>query len=63
MEHQKRLNLLNEANDSKFVIRKWNMVNDNSKANYEEGNEFSYNTKVLKSTLCDYNDAYILVQR
>ena len=63
MEHQKRLNLLNEANDSKFVIRKWNMVNDNSKANYEEGNEISYNTKVLKSTLCDYNDAYILVQR
>ena len=31
MEHQKILNLLNEANDSKFVTRKWNMVNDNSK--------------------------------
>ena len=28
MEHQKILNLLNEANDSKFVIRKWNIVND-----------------------------------
>ena len=25
MEHQKILNLLNEANDSKFVTRKWNM--------------------------------------
>ena len=29
MEHQKMLNLLNEANDSKFVMRKWNIVNDN----------------------------------
>ena len=39
MEHQKTLNLLNEANDSKFVIRKWNIVNDNSKANYVVGYE------------------------
>ena len=33
MEHQKILNLLNEANDSKFLAGKWNIVNDNSKAN------------------------------
>ena len=47
MEHQKILNLLNEANDSKFVTRKWNIVNDNSKANYSEGNEITYNiTKI-----------------
>ena len=30
MEHQKILNLLNEANDSKFLTRKWNIVNHNS---------------------------------
>ena len=29
MEHQKILDLLNEANDSKFVTRKWNTANDN----------------------------------
>ena len=47
MEHKKILNLLNEANDSKFVTRKWNIVNDNSKANYGEGNEITYNiTKI-----------------
>ena len=57
MEHQKLLNLLNDANDSKFVMRKWNIVNDNSKANYDAGNEITYNTGVLKSNLCDYNDA------
>ena len=62
MKHQKILNLLNEANHSKSVTRKWNTVNDNSKVNYEEGNEITYNTKVPKSNLCDYNDAYILVR-
>ena len=61
MEHQKILNLLNEANDSKFVARKLNMVNDNSKANYSVGNEITYNKVVLKSNLCDYSHAYILV--
>ena len=62
MEHQKILNLLNEANDSKFVTRKWNVANDQSNANYDVGNEIIYNTEVLKSNLCDYNDAYILVR-
>ena len=61
MEHQKILNLSNEANDSYFVTRKWNIVNDNSKANYGVGREIIYNTKVLKLSLSDYNDAYTLV--
>ena len=61
MEHQKTLNLLKKQNDSKFVTRKWNVVKDQSKANYDVGNETIYNTEVLKSNLCDYNDAYILV--
>ena len=60
--HQKILNLLNEANDSKFVTRKWNNVNDNSKSNYDATNEITNNTQVLKSNLCDYNNAYILVR-
>ena len=62
MEHQKILNLLNEANDSKFVTRKWNVANDQSNANYDVGNEIIYNTEVLKSNLRDFNDAYILVR-
>ena len=44
MEHQKILNLLNAANGSKFVTRKWNIVNDSSSANYGVGNETIYNT-------------------
>ena len=63
MEHQKILNLLNDANSSKFVTRKWNIVNDNSNSNYAAANEINYNTEILKSNLCDYNDSYILVIR
>ena len=62
MEHQKILNLLNEASDSKFVAKKWNIVNDPSNANYYPRNEIIYNTEVLKSNLCDYKGAYILVR-
>ena len=60
MKHQKIL--LNDTNDSKFVTRKWNIVNDQSNANYDAGNAIIYNTEVLKSNLSDNNDAYILVK-
>ena len=62
MEHQKILNLLNEANDSEIVTRIWNIVNDNSKSNYGAGNKSIYNPEVLKSNLSDYIDANILVR-
>ena len=57
MEHQIILNLLNEASDSKFVTRKWKIVNEQSNANYDVGHKIVYNTEVLKSNLCDFNDA------
>ena len=38
------------------------IINDNSKANYNAENEIIYNTEVLKSNLCDYNHAHILVR-
>ena len=62
MKQQKILNWLNEANDSKLVTRKWNIVNDSSKSNYDATNEITYNTEILESNLRDYNDAYILVR-
>ena len=34
MGHKKILNLLNEPSDSRFVARKWSIVNDQSNANY-----------------------------
>ena len=53
---------MNEANDSIFVTKQWNIVNNQSNANYDVGNEIIYNKEVLKFNLCDYNDAYILVR-
>ena len=47
MDHQKILNLSNKAKDSKFVTRKWNIANFNSKANYDVANEITYNLEVL----------------
>ena len=61
MEHQKTLNLLNDANNYKFVTRKWNTVNDNSNLNYAAANEITYNKEIQKSNLCAYNDAHVLV--
>ena len=44
------------------MTRKWKIFNDQSNANYREGNEIIYSTTMLKSNFCDYNDAYILVR-
>ena len=63
MDHQKILNLLNEANDYQFVTRKWNFINDNSKSNYDATNKITYYTEILKSYLCDYNDTYIFCKK
>ena len=53
MENQKILNLLNEARNSKFVIREWNIVNDQSNASYDVGkwNYIKYIKYNLKSNL------------
>ena len=53
MEQQKILNLLNEANNSKFLKTKWSIANDNSSAIYGVGNKINCNTEVSKFNLCD----------
>ena len=62
MEHQKILNLLNEASNYRFLTRKRNIVNDQFNPNYDAGIEIIHYAEVLKYDLCDYNDAYILVR-
>ena len=44
---QKVLSISNEANDSKFVTRKWNFVNNQSNANHNVGNEIISDTEIL----------------
>ena len=45
-----------------IVTRKWNIGNYQSYGKYDDKNEITYNTEILKSNLCDYSDAYILVR-
>ena len=67
METQKIANLSGVADNgsSKFVTRKWYVINDQNNTDYGEENEYSttvkFETKVIKSNLCPYSDAYILV--
>ena len=67
METQKIANLLGDADNEslKFATRKWYLINDQNNKDYAEGNEDSttikFETKVIKSNLWDYSDAYILV--
>ena len=52
--------LLNGPSDSKLATRNWNIINDQSCANYSVAKEIIYSTDILRSN-CDRNDAYILV--
>ena len=62
MGHLKFLNWLNETDDSKFLTIKRTILNDQSNANFDAGEEISYHKKVLKSHLLDSKDTYILVR-
>ena len=67
MNTQKIANLLGDADNesSKFATRKWYVINNQNNTDYDEGNEDSttvkFETRVIKSNLCDYSDAYILL--
>ena len=60
METQKIINLLEDSDDefSKFVTRKWYIVNDQKNGQYGKGDEndstVKFDTKVVKPNLCDY---------
>ena len=44
------------------MTRKSNIVNDQQSAYYDVGNELTYKSEALKSNLCDYNDAYMVIR-
>ena len=62
MEYQKIANLLDNASNqpSKFRTRNWVEINDESRGTYT-GNDIRFKSTMLRSNLCDYADAYILV--
>ena len=64
MEYQKIINLLDNASNqpSKFRTKNCVEINDESKELYSAGNDIRFKTTMLRSNLCDYADAYILVK-
>ena len=64
MEYQKITNLLdNKSNQpSKFRTKNWIEINDESRGMYNANSDTEFKTTMLKSSLCDYSDAYILVK-
>ena len=59
METQKIVNLLNSSENEylRFAIRKWWVIDSNSKRNYSHENPIKFITKSIESSLCDYSDA------
>ena len=47
---------------SKFRTRNWVEINDESRGAYNVNSQIKFKTTMLKSSLCDYSDAYILVK-
>ena len=65
MEYQKIANLIedNTLNQPfKFRTRNWIEINDESRGAYNVHCQIKFKTTMLKSSLCDCSDAYILVK-
>ena len=62
MEHYKISTLLKDSTVSKFVTKKWIEVNDLSSGQYSVNKNIRFKTSMLRSDLCDYSDAYIVVK-
>ena len=64
MEYQKIANLLDSASNqpSKFRTKNWVEINDESRGTYSVNRQINFKTSMLRSSLCDYSDAYILVK-
>ena len=73
IEFQKIINFLNPSSDEnsekfpqkdlpRFVTKKWIEVYDQSGGNYNVNKEIRIKTSMLRSDLCDFNDACIVVK-
>ena len=68
MEYQKTTSLLGTTSDSvpKFIIKKWIEVHDQSgnvEDRYKPSEQRRLKTSMLRSDLCDFSNADIVVER
>ena len=67
MEYQKIKNLLDASSDNvpRFITKKWVKVHDQSGSaedRYKPSKQTRFKTSMLRSDLCDFVDAYIVVK-
>ena len=64
MEYQKIASLIDDASNQSSEFRTKNLVeiNEESRGTYNVNSQIKFKTAMLKSSLCDYSDAYILVK-
>ena len=64
MQYQKIATLLNDGSNkpSKFRTKNWVEINDDVRRVYSPNKQIRFKTSMLRSSLCDYSDAYILVK-
>ena len=64
MEFQKIVNFLDKTSDDndlpRLVTKKWIEVYDQSEGNYYVNKEIRIKTSMLRSDLCDFNDAHFV---
>ena len=65
MEYRKIANLIDDTSNqpSKFRTKSWVEINDESRGTYNVSSQIKFKATMLKPSLCDYSDAYILVKR
>ena len=64
MEYQKIANLSNDESNQpfKFRTRNWVEINNEARGTYSTNKQIKFKKSMLRSSLCDYSDAYILVK-
>ena len=64
MEYQKIINLLDNAPNqpTKFSTKNWVEINYGSRGTCNTNSQIRFETSMLRTTLCDYSDPYILVK-
>ena len=64
MEIQKIMNLLNDSSneESKSATKKWYFIDSQTtKGNCKKSDTIKFETETIKTSLCDYSDAFILI--
>ena len=64
MEYQKIRNLLDNTPNqpTKFRTKNWVEINKESRRMYDQVNHISFKTSMLRSSLIDYSNTYILLK-